>query len=96
MCAPFSQMSWMKRFVPVEVYPLVGAVGIGLGLSAYSGYHMFSRNPEVNPKTGHARYAWDRFDKQDLMTPHFDWLEGRKANERKRAAAMRHEARERD
>lgn len=89
----FVQMSWQK-FIPVEVYPLVGAVGVGLGLSVYAGHHMLTHNADVNPKLGGARYSWERFDKDTVLEPHFRFLEGQKANERRVPAAQRHEARE--
>ena len=57
---------------------------------------MFTRNTDVNIKLDGSKYAWDRFDKEDVLKPHFNFLEGKKANERREAAAMRHEAREKN
>ena len=90
--------SWQKfsKFMPVEVFPLVGAVAVGLGLSVYSGHHMFTRNADVNPKIGGARYSWERFDKDEVLQPHFNFLEGKKANERRVPAAQRYVASEKN
>ena len=71
-----------RQLVPVEVYPLIGAVGAGLGLSVYAVHHHFTRDPDVSLKT--TDYSWERFEDKRTMNPHFNFLEGKKANERQR------------
>lgn len=73
---------FIKRFMPMEVYPLVAAVGVGCSLSVYAIHHHLANNPDVNIKT--TDYSWERFDKK-TMRPHFDFLEGKKHNNHKAA-----------
>ncbi len=82
--------AWLKKFMPVEVLPLVGAVTVGCCLSVYAMHHHLFHNADINPKVGGTRYSWERFDAADVKTPHFGFLEGARANERKEAAAVRH------
>ena len=73
----------LKKFMPVEVFPLVGAVMIGCGLSGYAIHHHLTYNPEIRTKFSKGSYAWERFDENPkAVSPHFHFLEGTKANQR--------------
>lgn len=75
--------SKLHRFMPYEVYPLVGAVVVGCSLSAYAIHHHLYYNPDVSLKAGY-HYAFERYATEgDIKTPHFRFLEGKLANDRK-------------
>jgi diketogulonate reductase-like aldo/keto reductase len=68
----------MSKFMPVEVYPLVGAVTVGCCLSVYALNHHIKYNPDVNTKLSGAQHSWERFEKPTDVSPHFHFLEGTK------------------
>ena len=70
--------SKLNRFMPTEVYPLVGAVLTGCGLSVYAMHHHLVYNPDIGLKT--TQYSWERFPDAGKISPHLHFLEGSKAN----------------
>ena len=69
----------MKKYAPVEVYPLIAAVGVGLGLVVYATAHHFKYNPDVASKRSSV-YGWERYNSPDQIEPHLHFLEGEKQN----------------
>ena len=64
---------------PTEVYPLVGAVGIGCGLSVYCLSWNLRNNTDVNlSKSG---YSWENIDPA-THNPHLPFMAGAKANQK--------------
>lgn len=69
-------MSFLKRIpVPTEVYPLVGAVGVGCGLAGYCVVWTLRNNPDVNVRKD--GYSWDQIDPK-THKPHLPFLAGEK------------------
>merc|ERR1711974_566884 len=60
------KLATVKKFMPVEVLPLVGAVTTGVCLSAYALRHHAVYNPDISTKS-RTTYGWERFESAQKM-----------------------------
>ena len=75
--------------MPVEVYPLVGAVTVGCSLAVYVMTYKSIHDPDVNYRKD-TRVAWEKVDASNR--PHLDFLEGKKANDKRQNYMAEHKA----
>lgn len=67
------------RKIPTEVYPLVGAVGVGCGLAGFCMAWNLKNNTDINvSKRG---YSWENIN-PSTHKPHLPFLAGEKSNQK--------------
>merc|ERR1712000_176440 len=75
VCHNIMKLATVKKFMPVEVLPLVGAVTTGVCLSAYALRHHAVYNPDISTKS-RTTYGWERFESAQKIEPRPHFLEG--------------------
>jgi len=72
--------AFTKHWMPLEVAPLVVAVGVGSTLAGVTIMHHLKNNPDVNTKTQDSKYRWQAFS--DEHKPYLNFGAGAPLNEK--------------